>query len=243
MQKMKWLFAGSLCIAAIMMLVGCNILDNLIKEGGGSAPLGQILNRSKDVSQEALPVVVTPEGEQTVKLYFSDKDGKILMEQSRTIPKTLSLARETVNQWLRGPTGDSGCYPAASPATKLIDISIKNGVATVDLSKEYLQPFSNVTAETALYGLVNTVAQFSTVELVKVRIEGQEIRTYRGIDLDYLRFRNDLIGYSSGHMVEDKQDEKVTVEASIAEKDDASNNNDRPVDKRLSPSSTNLFFN
>ena len=242
MQKTKLLITCLVCIAAIMMLVGCNILDSLVKEGGGSAPLGQILNRNNDVGQDALPVVTVPapQGEQTVKLYFSDKEGRVLIEQSRTIPKTLSLARETVNQWILGPTSNADCYPAVSPQTKLIDINISNGIATVDLSKEYLQPFSNVTAETALYGLVNTVAQFSTVQLVKVRIEGQEIRTYRGINLDQLRFRNDVIGYSSGPI---SQGELNDVPPNVsAEENKQEEDNTREAGSVLSPSSQNLFF-
>lgn len=201
MQKTRMLLTFLLCIAAIMMLVGCNILDNLVKDGGGSTPLSQILNRSPNSNPEdATPVITTPQqGESTIKLYFADKSGKKLIEVSRTIPKTLSLAKETVNQWLLGPAGGaSDSYPAVSPQTTLKGINIKNGIATVDLSKEFLQPYGNITAETALYGLVNTVAQFSTVQIVKIRVDGQEIKVFRGIDLSDLRFRNDLIGFSSG---------------------------------------------
>jgi spore germination protein GerM len=190
-----------MCITAIMLLVGCNILDSLVKDGGGSAPLSQFLNRTPDNKNgDAVPVITTPQqGESTVKLYFADKDGKQLIEVNRTIPKTLSLAKETINQWLLGPAdGAADSYPIVSPETILRSINIKNGIATVDLSKEFLQPYSNISAETTLYGLVNTVAQFSTVQIVKIRVEGQEIKVYRGIDLNDLRFRNDLIGYSSG---------------------------------------------
>lgn len=244
MQKTKWLFICLLCMAAIMMLVGCNILDSLIKDSGGSAPLGQILNKNdNNVGEDALPVVTEPQGKQTVKLYFADKNGEVLIEQSRTIPKTLSLARETVNQWLLGPAGDADCYPAVSEGTVLLDISIKNGIATVDMSKEYLQPFSNVMAETALYGLVNTVAQFSTVQLVKIRIEGQEIKTYRGLDLNQLRFRNDVIGYSSGTVSQGQESNTGSPNDTIGsnyteQEEDAQDNNDEAP----SPSSTNLFF-
>lgn len=233
MQKTKWLIICFLCMAAITMLVGCNILDSLVKDGGGSAPLGQILNKNNEVGKDALPVTAEPQGNQTVKLYFADKNGEVLIEQNRTIPKTLSLARETVNQWLLGPAGDADCYPVVSPETVLLDISIKNGTATVDLSKEYLQPFTNVTAETALYGLVNTVAQFSTVQMVKIRIEGQEIKTYRSLDLEQLRFRNDVIGYSTGTASQEGELSSGYSNDIVPEEE---------VDQSVSPSSRNLFF-
>lgn len=201
MQKTRLLLTFFLCIVAIMLLVGCNILDNLVKDEGGNAPLSQILNNKtpRDNNSDAIPVITAPEGESTIKLYFADKSGKSLIEVNRTIPKTLSLAKETVNQWLMGPSSaNADSYQVVSPQTTLRSINIKNGIATVDLSKEFLEPYSNISAETALYGLVNTVAQFPTVQIVKIRIEGQEINVFRGIDLSNLRFCNDLIGYSSG---------------------------------------------
>jgi germination protein M len=236
MQKARTLLVFFLCIVTILFLVGCNILDSLVKEGGGTAPLSQFLKKSP--VEDAQPVITQPEqGEQTVKLYFADSSGQELVEVERTIPKTLSLARETVNQWLMGPVGGTAdAYTAVSPETKLLDINIKNGIATVDLSKEFLEPYSNVAAETALYGLVNTVAQFSTVEIVQIRVEGKDLVSYRGLDLKELRFRNDLIGYSSGLVYPEQVQESNASSVPPAELEDQK----LPLD---SPSSLNIFVN
>lgn len=237
MQKTRMLLLFFLCIAAIMLLVGCNILDDLVKDGGGSAPLGQFLNRTP--SNDVLPVIATPQqGDQTVKLYFADKSGKKLIETNRTIPKTLSLARETITQWLLGPAGGaSDTYSAVSPQTILRDINIKNGIATVDLSKEFLEPYSNITAETALFGLVNTMSQFSTVQIVKIRVEGQNISTFRGISLNELRFRNDMIGYSSS------QESQAEMPKDPSEEIPQDNKTVVGGNKKESPSSINIFSN
>jgi len=230
MQTTKTLLLFFLSIVCILLLVGCNILDNLIKDEGGTAPLSQFLN--KNSTPEAQPVITLPEQEErTVKLFFADSSGKKLIEVERTIPKTLSLARETVNQWLMGPVGGvADAHRAVSPETKLLDINIKNGIAIVDLSKEFLEPYSNVTAETALFGLVNTVAQFSTVEIVQLRVEGKDLTNYRGLDLNELRFRNDMIGYTSG-LVQPEQAQNIAEEPA-SEKEQAD-----------SPSLFNLFAN
>jgi germination protein M len=235
MQRTRLLLTFLMCTVAIMLLVGCNILDSLVKDGGGNAPLSQFLNRTpENKNSDAVPVITTPQQESTVKLYFADQSGKQLIEVNRTIPKTLSLAKETINQWLLGPTdGAADSYPIVSPDTVLRSINIKNGIATVDLSKEFLQPYSNLAAETTLYGLVNTVAQFSTVQIVKIRVEGKEIKVYRGIDLNDLRFRNDLIGYSSGFLSQGEsselEDERQESKKALADAD--------------SPSSLNIFMN
>lgn len=235
--KILLIFVMSLLMATSLM--GCDILSSLVKEGEGTAPLGQFLNRTP--TGEALPVITTPiEGEQTVKLYFADESGKRLTETQRTIPKTLSLARETLNQWLLGPAGGAAdVYPVVSSQTKLRDINIKNGIAIVDLSKEYLEPYGNVSREVALYGLVNTIAQFPTVEMVEIRIDGKGIGQYRGIQLKNLRFRNDLVGTATGlvqqetvkkeEVLEEKPLEFIVEEPKAAPK------------PKASPSTVNLF--
>ncbi|NLI93412.1 MAG: GerMN domain-containing protein [Peptococcaceae bacterium] len=240
MQKTRLFITCILCIAAIMMLVGCNILNDLIKDGGGNGPLGNLLNKTTDKNKDgsAVPVISnSTQGENQIKLYFSDKSGKKLVEVNRTIPKTLSLARETVHQWLVGPSGSTDSYPVVSPQTTFRDISIKNGIATVDLSKEFLQPYSNVAAETTLYGLVNTVSQFSSVQLVKIRVEGQEIKTFRGINLSDLRFRNDLIGFSAGPVTQGGSSQTPGV----SQQDDSKTATGS--EKKESPSTMNIFVN
>jgi len=232
MQKKRLLLTFFACLAAIVLLVGCNTLDSVLKEGGNSAPLAQILDKIQNEKTEgdATSVVTNvQQGESTVRLYFANSEGKGLIEVSRSIPKTLSLARETVNQWLMGPSGGTDTFPAVDPQTILLDINIKNGVATVDFSREFGQSYSNVSPEITLYGLVNTLTQFSTVQIVKIRVEGQEINDFQGIDLSNLRSRDDLIGGSTGPAASQQnaadqpaQDQDVLVE---------------------SPSSINLFTN
>lgn len=250
MQKTRLLLTFILLCFIILMLVGCNILDNLVADGGGSAPLSQLFDRipKKSEDNNATPVLTIPQqGETTIKLYFSDKSGKQLIEVNRTIPKTLSLGKETITQWLLGPAGGSAdAYATVSPDTVLRSINIKNGIAIVDLSKEFLQPFSNITAETALYGLVNTAAQFPSVQMVEIRIEGKKINIFRGIELNNLRFRNDLIGFSSGTVsqgassqpVEENQEEKNTLAGG-----NGAAGIEEEAKKKESPSSMNLFIN
>ncbi|NLO96497.1 MAG: GerMN domain-containing protein [Peptococcaceae bacterium] len=227
MRRRGLLLTFLIYLVIIVALVGCNALDSVLKDGSSKGPLAQILDRTQnnytDDISDATPVIAEQQqGESTIKLYFADKEGRYLIEINRTIPRTLSLAKETVCQWLMGPRGEmADIYPAVDPRTALRSINIKNGVAIVDLSGEFLQPYSNVHPETTLYGLVNTLCQFPTVEIVKIRIEGHDINTYQGISLDNLRFRADLIGGSTGPGVEQPEPE--------------------PEPGTKSPSSINLF--
>jgi spore germination protein GerM len=128
-------------------------------------------------------------GEQTIKLFFPDNTGKTLITETRVIPKTLSLAKESVIQWLKGPDLSSSegriAVNPVNPSTTLRDIALKNGIAVVDLSKEFLQAYGQAEPQVVLYGLVNTLTQYSTITAVSIRIEGQEIKTFRGQRLIY----------------------------------------------------------
>lgn len=238
MRKVRLMLTFILAVLSLFFLVGCNILNDLVKENIGETPITKLLGDT--ATEDTVSVITgTEQGEQTIKLYFADKNGEVLVEESRTIPKTLSLARETVNQWVIGPSGATDSYPIISPQTSLKDIGIKNGVATVDLSKEFLQPYSNVSAETALYGLVNTLTQFPTVQIVKIRVEGQEIKTYRSLSTDNLRYRSDLIGYSTGSAVSETNNpaEDTNGNTNIDDNKDDSYSEDN----NSSPSEITLF--
>lgn len=183
-------------IMVSLLLPGCGTLDTLLNKEGSSTPLGEWIG-GKTSNSPAMTATTPAEGK-TVSLYFPDSSGKYLIKEERTLPKTLSLARETVSQWLIGPAvKGSEVQAAVSSKTTLLDIAIKDGVVTVDLSKEFLQPTPKVSAETALYGLVNTLTQFSTVKEVKIRIDGKPITKYGTIDATKLTFKENLVKNST----------------------------------------------
>ena len=88
-----------------------------------------------------------------------------------------------MNQWIKGPAVKGATVQASvSTATMLLDINIKDNIATVDLSKEFLQSNAKVSPEVVLYSLVNTLTQFTTIKEVHIRVEGKAITKYGTID-------------------------------------------------------------
>lgn len=192
MRKIKFRSVFILGLFLLIPLTGCNVLSSLIKQEGEKTPLAQLLESSPALSSDQ--AVSAVKGEQSIKLFFPDKTGKNLIVENRTIPKTVSLAKESAVQWIKGPQSASGeVQAAANPETVLKGIALKDGAATVDLSKEFLQAYGKAEPQTVLYGLVNTLTQFSTVQSVRIRIEGEEIKTFRGQKTDQLIFNNDLV--------------------------------------------------
>ncbi|MDP4128187.1 MAG: GerMN domain-containing protein [Bacillota bacterium] len=192
---------------SLIFLAGCGTLETLVNKDGNATALGNFIGGNKSESLPASAGVSTGETAGTtadpkaIALYFADSTGKYLVKEERTLPNTMSLARETVTQWLKGPTGVKGTTVQAQvpKTTELIDIAIKENVVIVDLSKEFLQPNSKVSPEVALYGLVNTLTQFSTIKQVQIRIEGKPLTKYGTIDATKLVRKASLIKGTSAN--------------------------------------------
>ncbi|MCB8815798.1 GerMN domain-containing protein [Desulfosporosinus shakirovi] len=177
---------------SLILMTGCGTLETLVKKDGASTPLADWIGANED-KQTALPASTTPGEGIVIALYFPDTSGKYLLKEERTLQKTVSMARETVNQWLKGPIMTDTMQSSVSTVTTLLDIAIKDNVVIVDLSKEFLQPNSKVSPEAALYGLVNTLTQFSTIKQVQIRIEGAPITKYGTVAATNLVYKASLV--------------------------------------------------
>lgn len=194
-KRLKWgkILAYLGVMVMSLLLSGCGTLQTLVQKDGESSPLSQWIGGT----EKNVPATTNLGDGKTVSLYFPDSTGKSLVKEDRALPKTLSLARETVSQWIKGPAVKGSAQAAVAPATVLLDIAIKEGVATVDLSKEFIQPFGKVSQETAVYGLVNTLTQFPTVREVKLRVEGKPLTKLGTLDLSHLSYKEGLVKSTS----------------------------------------------
>ena len=122
-----------------------------------------------------------PAGITIVRAYFmlgSLTDNPGLVPVLRTVPETKGVARAAMTALLAGPAGDElegppAMYSAIPAGTQLLGISIADGVATVNLSGEYLGAVAGLQGGTADAQVVYTLTQFSTVKLVRIEVDGQ----------------------------------------------------------------------
>ena len=123
----------------------------------------------------------TPVATTIVRAYFmlgSFTDNPGLAPVLRTVPETKTVANAAMTALLEGP---KGAELAASPAmytsipdgTRLLDLSIADGVAMVNLSAEYKGAIASFQGGTANAQVIFTLTQFSTVKLVRIEVEGQ----------------------------------------------------------------------
>ncbi|SPF43119.1 conserved hypothetical protein [Candidatus Desulfosporosinus infrequens] len=203
-KNMKLRMRNNLLMGAVFLslifLMGCGTLETLVNKDGTATSFGDFIGGDKTTppttsTETTVTPAETSADSMTIALYFADSTGKYLVKEQRVLPKTASLARETVTEWLKGPAGIKGTTLLASvpTSTMLLDIAIKENVAIIDLSKEFLRPNPKVSHEAALYGLVDTLTQFSTIKQVQIRIEGKPLTKYGTIDATKLVNRASLI--------------------------------------------------
>jgi germination protein M len=108
----------------------------------------------------------------------------------RIVPKSAAVATAAMNALLAGPDSSAArerTITTAIPAgSRLLGISIKNDVATVNLSTEFDSGSGTASMQYRLAQVVYTLTQFSTVHSVVFQIEGQTVTVFgsEGIVLD-----------------------------------------------------------
>jgi hypothetical protein len=135
----------------------------------------------------------SPAGTTIIRAYFilGGQPGSAgLVPVLREVPRTTQVATAAMDALLSGPTADETAertITSAVPAgTRLLAISIKNGLATVDLSTEFDSGGASGSMHDRLAQVVYTLTQFSTVKSVVFQIEGQTVTVFgsEGITLD-----------------------------------------------------------
>ncbi|MBC7254326.1 MAG: GerMN domain-containing protein [Actinobacteria bacterium] len=118
----------------------------------------------------------------TLTLYFikSEPSDFYLVAVKRTIPYTTAVARAAMEELIKGPSEGNGLLAAFPSTVKVLDVSVKDGICTVDLSKEVLidkakEGGAGAAMEgLALTSIANTLTEFPTVQKVRLLIEGRQ---------------------------------------------------------------------
>lgn len=112
-----------------------------------------------------------------VTLYFPASDATGLVPVERTITVTNGETIKAMFTELSNPP--SGLEPALPKGTELLSATVKDGIATINLSKQFKSNFSGgATGEQLiLYSIVNTLTTLSNVQSVQFLLEGAQTAT------------------------------------------------------------------
>lgn len=132
----------------------------------------------------------------THQVWFNDADGRLLLGY-RTAASVPAVGRAAVLSLLEGPTSAEraqGTGTSIPVGTRLLDLNITGGIATVDLSSEFEESGGTLGERLRLAQVVFTLTQFDTVSSVSLRIGGRAIREFgsHGLVLDRPSTREDF---------------------------------------------------
>lgn len=147
--------------------------------------------RVPDPAPEIPPAVQPAAGTETepppatdaaVTLYMVSA-GENLMGIQRSVPAGPDMARTAMEQLLRGMTAsDRETWPALSTAipagSRLLGLSVEDGVARVDLSSEFASGGGSFSVIARLAQVTNTLCVVPGVDAVEFWLEGERVEVF-----------------------------------------------------------------
>jgi spore germination protein GerM len=148
----------------------------------GSAPSND--PASPSTSPSASP---TPSSTQTMtyELWFN-YDGYLFVTH-RTEPFTAGVGTRALEMLLGGPTNAEDAAKVGTlinPGTRLIGLSIDDGLATVDLDEAFRAEETPAIAVASLSQIVYTLTQFDSIDEVLFQVNGTPLTNFGGYELN-----------------------------------------------------------
>lgn len=114
-----------------------------------------------------------------VLLYFADKDANLAIERRAVVLE--NFEKSVVEEIIKGPENKE-LSKTINGDVKVISSIVKDGVCTVELSKEFEKYNTSGSAgeSVAIYSIVNTLCQFEHIDRVQIKMEGKAIGEYMG---------------------------------------------------------------
>lgn len=117
----------------------------------------------------------------TLTLYFSNKEGDGLVKEVREdvyYSSNISMEKLIIEQLLDGPTS-SEAKSAIPSGTKLVTVSVVDGVCYVSLDESFRNQDYTVNEAIVIYSIVNSLSEVPTINKVQISVNGDTSGTYR----------------------------------------------------------------
>jgi germination protein M len=127
--------------------------------------------------------VDTVDSKVNLKLYFANEAGDGLVAVNRELShnadvSNVPMEKLVVEQLIGGPVSDE-TYPTINPETKLVNITVKDGICYVTLDSAFITAVNNVTTDVTIYSIVNSLVELSNINKVQISIDGNKDGKFR----------------------------------------------------------------
>ena len=116
----------------------------------------------------------------TITLYFADEEGDGLVKevQERHYSSNISMEKLVMEQLIKGPIGSVG-VSAIPSGTKLVSVSVLDGVCFVNLDEGFLNQNFEIEEGVVIYSIVDSLVELPNVNKVQISVNGDTNLTYR----------------------------------------------------------------
>ncbi len=126
-------------------------------------------------------------------LYYTNETGDKLVSQRVPMEynSNISLEKLIVERLIDGPPYE-GAYPTIPANTRLVSVSVRDGICYVNLDAGFLETGYNVTESIPIYSVVNSLIRNTDAQKVQISIDGETNRIFReSISFDTIFERNE----------------------------------------------------
>lgn len=123
-----------------------------------------------------------------LNLYFTNEEGNQLVPEARQVyyNGNTPIEKVIVEQLLRGP-GESGHYATLPSDTRIVGVSVADGIAYVNLGKQFVDEVLPVDAQIPIYSIVNSLIDAGNVSQVQISINGDTSLLFKDkVDMNQL---------------------------------------------------------
>ena len=123
-----------------------------------------------------------------LNLYFTNEEGNQLVPEARQVyyNGNTPIEKVIVEQLLRGP-GESGHYATLPSDTRIVGVSVADGIAYVNLGKQFVDEALPVDAQIPIYSIVNSLIDVGNVSQVQISINGDTSLLFKDkVDMNQL---------------------------------------------------------
>lgn len=116
----------------------------------------------------------------SITLYFSNPKGTALIPEVQEVhySSNISLEKLVIEQLLKGPKGN-GKRSAIPEGTKLVNVSVLDGVGFVNLNEGFLSQNYEIAEPVVIYSIVNSLAELANINKVQISVNGDSQGVYR----------------------------------------------------------------
>lgn len=125
--------------------------------------------------------VINTEEIASLTLYFANADGDKLVKVNREVVYNSNIALEklVLEQLIKGVLEEEEeAYPTIDPMTKIVAVTVRDGVCYINLDENFLVPTGNASPEVVFYSIANSLAELNNVNKVQFFVNGENELVY-----------------------------------------------------------------